>query len=134
MMSRKKFILVVLGVALAFGVIASNAAYFLQNHSSPQPAATASQTPEKVYSIPVQSPPSAQSIAKELACRQFKDLGKAADGMVLDSGSCYINGHKFAIDVFPSEAAKTAWLAMARKYGVTPTTWTKTWVVYPSVG
>lgn len=81
----------------------------------------------------VQPPATAQIIADQANCTSFSDKGSSVAGGVIDSGTCTINGVKYAVDTFASQSARDAWLVMAQKYGVVPAAETATSVVYKSV-
>jgi hypothetical protein len=135
-MSRRTFIIVSLVLAtLAAFVVISNVVYLVhQSQAAGNRVIVKSSATQHVVTIPVQSPPSAEAVAKRLHCDSFKHLGPAMQGMVLDSGSCFIGHQKYAIDVFPSKAGRDQWLQIAKYYGVRPHWETSTWVVYRSVG
>jgi hypothetical protein len=81
----------------------------------------------------VQQPPTASEIAKNLGCKQFKDLGPAQAGGAVDVGYCYIGKVKYAIDTFASTSARDAWLKMSEPLGVNPKWESATSVTYKSV-
>lgn len=129
--SRKMFavFLVLIGIFLVT-VVTTNVMYLTSHPGSP---ISPRETPTKVITIPTQSPPSALVISQWFQCNRFKDLGPAANGWVLDSGSCWRKGNKYAIDVFPTKTVRDMWLQLAMKYGVQPIWVQNKYVVYPSV-
>lgn len=78
--------------------------------------------------------PAASSIAAQLGCGGFHDLGPSEAGGVIDSGYCYRGGVKYAIDTFASQDARDAWLQEAEPLGVNPKWETDYSVTYKSVG
>lgn len=94
-------------------------------------AQTAKAAPESP--VAVQQPPSAKTVAAQLNCLHFTDLGSGDHGAVLDSGSCRIGQVKYAINTFASASSRDAWLKEAEPYGVVPEWKTTTSVVYKSV-
>jgi hypothetical protein len=129
--SRKTFAVFVtlLGIFVVT-VIVTNVMYLTSHPGSP---ISPRETPTRVITIPAQSPPSALVVSQWFRCGHFKDLGPAANGWVLDSGSCWRNHHKYAIDVFPTKKVRDKWLGLARKFGVQPLWVQNQYVVYPSV-
>lgn len=99
-----------------------------------QPSQTPSVQPS-VTRLPVAmaQPVSAEQVASNLGCGNFTDLGPAAGYAVTDSGSCWINGKKYALDTFTSKEMRDAWLQAAEQLGVVPKWETPTSVTYPSV-
>jgi hypothetical protein len=129
--SRKTANIYVVSLALAgILIIISNVMYLTSHPGSP---ISPRETPTRVLTIPAQSPPSALVVSQWFRCSRFKDLGPAANGWVLDSGSCWRHGHKYAIDVFPTKKVRDKWLGLARKFGVQPLWVQNNYVVYPSV-
>jgi|SRR5690242_5626819 len=84
-------------------------------------------------------PASAKGVADSLNCTGFKDLGGGMPSglgeklYVVDSGYCFIDGKKYAIDTFASQQVRDQWLPLAETLGVVPKWETTTSVTYPSV-
>lgn len=88
--------------------------------------------PNAVSAVP--QPQTASQIAASENCVKFTDLFKpGGDASVLDAGSCYVGGKKYAIDTFASPTSRDAWLKLAEPFGVVPKWETATSVTYPSV-
>lgn len=77
----------------------------------------------------------ASSVAKALHCSRYRQIpvGTGVKGFVLDEGSCYIGGIKYAIDTFQSVITRDSWLKMSEPLGVVPAFETSTSVTYKSV-
>jgi hypothetical protein len=125
------------GLTLAGVVIAL--AFVNSSAQSDQPAASAQPfaptTVNHKMETPhyVQLPPWAKVVAEQLKCKDFKELGAHLNAGVIDSGSCWMHGQKYAIDTFASKRVRDRWLQMAEPYGVVPLWMTKTSVTYKSV-
>jgi hypothetical protein len=102
---------------------------------SPAHIPSITRTPYLVTPTPgsVEEITSARDVAGRIGCSRFKDTGSAAAGIVLDSGSCWIDGHKYGIDTFATLPAMNNWLTAASKFGVLPQWKVGTGVVYKSV-
>jgi hypothetical protein len=81
----------------------------------------------------VQQPPSAKTVASQLDCTRFHDLGGKSDVGVVDSGSCWIGTKKYAINTFAGPSSRDVWLKEAEPFGVVPKWETSTSVIYKSV-
>jgi hypothetical protein len=110
------------------------------NANAPKPVSTLkpvqpSTTPAVPKPVTVAQPKTetAQQIADALNCTSFTDEGESGNAGVADSGTCYIDGAKYAIDTFTTKYARDAWLPVAEGYGVVPKWETDTSVTYPSV-
>lgn len=135
-MTTRTFVIVsiILGSIMML-TAASNIIYLVrQSQEAGNRIIVKSAAPQSVATIPAISPPSAEAVAQNLKCGSFKHIGPAMQGMVLDSGSCFIGRQKYAIDVFPSKAGRDQWLNIAKYYGVRVHWETSTWVAYKSVG
>ena len=85
----------------------------------------------------VTQPLTAAQIAAEENCGQFKDIALSATAPsfgVLDLGTCYVGGVKYAINTFASPTSRDSWLKVSEPFGVNPKWETATSVTYKSVG
>jgi hypothetical protein len=103
-------------------------------HTFHKPVMADHSVPASPTPVAVPKQLTAKQLVNAIGCYKFQDHGSGADGLVKDSGSCYIHGAKYAIDTFSSKAARDAWLQIAKNYGVVPHWKTDTSVIYPSVG
>jgi hypothetical protein len=82
-------------------------------------------------------PPSADDIAVQMNCANFNQLDISATAHalgVVDGGTCWMDGSKYAIDTFKNSANRDAWLKISEPFGVNPEWETATSVTYPSIG
>jgi len=117
-------------VTLAFVILTVSGAAALMRGI---PDANAIQT---VHAIA--QPPSAADVARELGCVSFKHYPVKNDGshtpLVVDAGTCWIDGNKLAINTFVSKANRDAWIKLAEsEIGIIPKWETETSVTYPSL-
>lgn len=75
---------------------------------------------------------SAPAVAAYYNCQGFRSWGPAAGGLVLDSGTCMIDGVKYGLDTFGGASARDAWLGQATLLGVVPVKQADTFVLYKS--
>jgi hypothetical protein len=83
--------------------------------------------------VTVQQPLTAHQIADKIGCTQFKGLPVTGVLYVVNLGTCYRDGKKYAIDTFATTAARDAWLKVSENFGVVPKWETATAVIYPSI-
>jgi hypothetical protein len=116
-----------------FFMIAAGAAVILVisavGHFSSHAEAGTLQTP-----VLISQPDSAAVVAHQLHCGDYHDLGSGLNVGVVDSGFCWINNAKYAINTFVSKNSRDAWLRETESMGVDPRWETDTSVTYPSIG
>jgi hypothetical protein len=79
-------------------------------------------------------PPTAAQVASALDCTGYKDVFQAGGlPTVLDEGTCYKGGVKYAIDTFGNSTNRDGWLKMAEPMGVVPAWLTPNSVTYKSI-
>jgi hypothetical protein len=141
MSNAHKLILSVTGAVMIMVVVIGGlvVARNVQQHLSPGPQLVASaptDSPEPIVTFAPPPPvPSAEVVAQRLHCTRFLNIavGGGVKGIVLDEGSCYIHGVKYAIDTFQNPKVRDTWLRMSEPMGVVPAFETNTSVTYKSV-
>jgi hypothetical protein len=115
-MSRKLIVILLIAGAVMF--IVTGCGHSASNSTRP---------------VAVQQPASAKSVAAQVGCDQYVNLGRPSSGMVVQSGTCWVGSKKYGVDTFVSQAVRDQWLKAAEPLGVIPTWETSTSVIYPSV-
>jgi hypothetical protein len=94
--------------------------------------AAACGSPQAVREVPMAVHiPTAGEVAKQISCKDFRNLGPSEMGGVVTSGTCFIGTRKYAIDTFGSMKARDHWLDLATQYFSLDVKWkTSTSVVY----
>src|ERR1700744_5616200 len=118
---------IVYGIAaLSLLVIICGGAYISSHKSTAAPGQNTTVT----YIAP---PASAQEIASQMNCTKFtdKEVSATAHALgVVDLGTCWMDGSKYAINTFKDSADRDAWLKVSEPFGVHPEWESNTSVTY----